>query len=101
MRGAYGIFFESLNTEIIQNTGQPFRYTFTISGPYTLTDPLRGQAPVPLTLNLKNPVFSGTQEISYVDPNLRNGYVQQFNFNVQHEIVRDLTVQVGYAVGKS
>ncbi len=99
VRGAYGIFYETVNADIIQNTGQPFRYTYTINAPYSLSDPLRGQAPIPLTLNLKNPTFSGTQELSYPDPALRSGYVQQFNLNVQREVVRNFMVQAGY-VGK-
>src|SRR5262249_15676980 len=50
-------------------------------------------------LNLKNPSFVGTQQIFYADPGLRTPYVEQFNLNVQRQVVKDLTVQVGY-VGK-
>ena len=99
MRGAYGVFFETINADIIQNTQQPFNYTFTIQAPFSLADPLRGQAPLPLTLNFKNPLFVGTQQIFYADPGLRTPYVEQFNLNVQHQVVKDFTVQVGY-VGK-
>jgi hypothetical protein len=99
VRGAYGVFFEQIGADIIQNTGQPFRYTFTYQTPFSLSDPLRGQAPIPVSVNLKDPQFTGLQQIFYPDPGLRTPYVQHVNLNVQREVVRDLVVQVGY-VGK-
>jgi outer membrane receptor protein involved in Fe transport len=99
LRGAYGIFYEAANADLIQNVGQPFRYTFTISTPASLTDPLAGQPPIPLAINLKNPVFTGTQDLAYPDSGFRSGYVQGFNLNLQRQVVKSLAVQVGY-VGK-
>ncbi len=99
VRAAYGFFYETINADIIQNTSQPYRYTFTINTPFSLTDPLRGQPPIPLSVNLTNPVFTGIQELFYPDVSLRTPYVQHFNLNVQHEVVKDLAVQVAY-VGK-
>jgi outer membrane receptor protein involved in Fe transport len=96
LRGAYGIFYETVNADIIQNTSQPYRYTFTINQPFSLADPLRGQPPIPLVLNLKNPAFIGLQQLFYPDPTLRSPYVQNFNLNLQREIVKDLAIQVGY-----
>ena len=96
VRAAYGIFYETVNSDIIQNTSQPYRYTFTINQPFSLTDPLRGQPAIPLTLNLKNPQFIGLQQLFYPDPSLRSPYVQNFNLNVQQEVVKDLVVQVGF-----
>ena len=99
MRGAYGIFFETVNADVIQNNSQPFRYAFTFQTPYSLVDPLRGQPAIPLSVNMKDPLFVGTQEIFYPDPGLRTPYVQHFNLNVQRQVLSDLAVQVGY-VGK-
>jgi len=99
VRGAYGFFYETINADVIQNTIQPYRYSFTINQPYSLVDPLRGQAAIPLVVNLKDPVFTGTPELFYPDSGMRTPYVQHFNLNVQREIVRDLAIQVGY-VGK-
>jgi outer membrane receptor protein involved in Fe transport len=96
LRGAYGIFYESTNADLIQNEGQPFRYTFTFQAPHSLADPLRGQAPIPMGVDLSNPRFVGVPQLSYPDPNLRTGYVQHFNLNLQREIIRDLVVQTGY-----
>ena len=50
---AFGIFYDRDRGDIIQNFSQPFRYTFTYNSPYSLSDPLRGQAPLPLTTNMQ------------------------------------------------
>ena len=47
-------------------------------------------------MNRTNPVFTGTQDLAFADPNFRTGYVQNFNLNVQRQLGRDLAVQVGY-----
>ncbi|MBL8293113.1 MAG: TonB-dependent receptor [Bryobacterales bacterium] len=99
IRGAYGFFYDTINSDVIQNTSQPYRYTFTIPTPFSLTDPLRGQPAIPLTIELTNPRFVGLQEIFYPDPALRSPYIQQFNFNIQREVVKDFVVQAAY-VGK-
>jgi hypothetical protein len=99
VRGAYGIFYDTINSDVIQNTSQPYRYTFTIPTPFSLTDPLRGQPSIPLTIDITNPRFVGLQQIFYPDPTLRSPYIQQFNLNVQREVAGDFAVQVAY-VGK-
>lgn len=96
VRGAYGIFYDSPNADIIQNVGQPWRYTFTINSPFSLADPLRGQPPIPLAVNRSNPIFTGVQDLAFADPNFRTGYVQNFNLNVQQQVGNNLAVQVGY-----
>jgi outer membrane receptor protein involved in Fe transport len=96
VRGGYGIFYESINADVIQNSSQPYRYSFTFPTPLSLTEPLLGQPEIPLTVDLDNPTFVGTQELFYPDANLRTPYVQHFNLNVQQEVARDLVVQVGY-----
>lgn len=96
LRGAYGIFYESPNADLIQNVGQPWRYTFTIPTPFSLTDPLRGQPAIPLGINRNDPVFTGIQDLAYPDPNFRTAYVQNYNLNIQRQVSKDLSVQVGY-----
>ncbi|MDZ4799908.1 MAG: carboxypeptidase regulatory-like domain-containing protein [Bryobacteraceae bacterium] len=96
LRGAYGIFYEGTTADIIQNTGQPWRYTFTIPTPFSLTDPLRGQTPIPAGLNRNNPIFTGIQDLAFADPNFRSGYVQNFNMNIQRQVGNNLAIQVGY-----
>src|SRR5260370_8721932 len=60
---------------------------------------VRGERSLSLVVNLKNSTFGGRQQIFYPDPGLRAPYVEQFNLNVQREVVKDLTVEVGY-IGK-
>jgi len=96
VRAAFGSFYETINADIIQNTSQPFNDTFTINTPFSLADPLRGQAQPPLFVNFTNPLFVGTQQVFNADPGLRTPYVEQLNLNVQRQIFKDLTLQVGY-----
>jgi hypothetical protein len=99
VRGGYGVFYEALNANMLLISGQPFRYVFSIVTPFSLTDPLQGQPPIPTTVNLSNPLFVGLQQIQFPSASLRTPYVQHFNLNVQHEVAKDLVIQVGY-VGK-
>ncbi len=99
VRGAYGIFYDPINANIIENSSQPFRYSYTFQTPFSLSDPLRGLPAIPLTLTLPNPLFVGVQQVFFPDANLRTPYVQQFNLNVQREISKNFSLQVGY-VGK-
>lgn len=99
LRGGYGIFYEAINADVIQNTGPPFRYNYTFQVPYSLTDPLRGQIAIPLGPNLTNPTFPGLQTLFYPDAGLRTPYFQHFNLNVQRQVLKDTVVEVGY-IGK-
>ncbi len=100
VRAAFGVFYDILNADAFDSSNnQPFRYQFTINTPPSLTDPLQGFPPLPLTVNRTDPMFVGLQTLWYRDPSVRSPYVEQFNFNVQQEIVKDLVVQAGY-VGK-
>jgi hypothetical protein len=96
LRGGVGMFYENIPADIIQNNGQPFRYAFTYNAPHSLADPLRGQPPIPLTTDLRNPSFVGTQAITYSDPGVRTPYVEQINLALQREVARDTVVQLAY-----
>jgi outer membrane receptor protein involved in Fe transport len=100
LRGGFGIFNNLIPAEIIQNpTTQPFVYTYTYNAPYSLSDPLRGLPPLPLTVDLANPTFIGLPAMKYPDPGVRTPYVEQFNLSVQREIIRDTVLEIAY-VGK-
>jgi outer membrane receptor protein involved in Fe transport len=99
VRGGFGFFYDMIPADIIQNFSQPFRYQFTYQTPYSLSDPLRGQAPLPLTTNITNPTFFGVPTTTYPDPGLRTPYVEQVNFSIQRELMRDTVVEAAY-VGK-
>jgi outer membrane receptor protein involved in Fe transport len=99
VRGAYGIFYDATNTQIIQNFLEPFRYSVYIKAPYSTTNALLGQPAVPIiaAVNTRNPVFTtGPQDLLWQDPTYVTPYVEHYNLNVQHEFTKDLMVQVGY-----
>ncbi|MGA2268000.1 MAG: carboxypeptidase regulatory-like domain-containing protein [Bryobacteraceae bacterium] len=99
VRGGFGFFYDLIPADLIQNFTQPFRNQFTYNTPYSLSDPLRGQGPLPLTTNVSNPTFFGVPTATFPDPGLRTPYVEQANLSVQREIVRGTVVEVAY-VGK-
>ena len=99
VRGGFGMFYDLISADIIQNFSQPFRYTFTYNTPYSLSDPLRGQPPLPLTTNVKDPIFFGLPQMNFPNPSIRTPYVEQVNLSVQRELVANTVVEVAY-VGK-
>jgi outer membrane receptor protein involved in Fe transport len=101
VRGGFGVFYDAITANIIQNGTQPFRYSYTINAPYSLSDPLRGLSPIPATINLNNPVFTTNPppQLTFPSPNLRTPYTMQYNLTVQRQIARDLVLEAAY-VGK-
>jgi outer membrane receptor protein involved in Fe transport len=101
VRGGFGIFYNAITSNIIQNGTQPFRYSYTINAPYSLTDPLRGVAPIPAGLNLSNPTFTTNPppQLTYPNPDSATPYTMQYNLAVQREIVKRLVIEAAY-VGK-
>jgi outer membrane receptor protein involved in Fe transport len=99
LRGGYGIFYDLIPADIIQNFSQPFRNQFTYNTPYSLSDPLRGQPPIPLSTNLNNPSFFGLPSFVYPDPHLATPYIEQVNLSVQREVLRGTMIEIAY-VGK-
>ncbi len=53
IRGGVGVFYDAITANIIQNGTQPFRYSYTINAPYSLTDPLHGLPAIPTGVNLE------------------------------------------------
>jgi hypothetical protein len=98
VRGGYGIVFDAINADVMF-VSQPYRATYNIASPYSFTDPLRGQPPLPTTLNLQNPTFVGLQSLSFEDANMRSPYVEQTNFGFQLQLPQHLIAELNY-VGK-
>jgi hypothetical protein len=101
VRGGFGVFYDAITANIIQNGTQPFRYSYTINAPYSLADPLRGLAPIPATVNLSNPVFTTNPppQLTFPDPHMRTPYTMQYNLTVQRQVVKDTVIEAAY-VGK-
>ena len=101
LRGGYGIFYDLIPADIIQNFMQPFRNTFAVTLPYSLSDPLRGQPALPLSTNLTSPTFINNPPPTFVYPDrtVATPYVEQVNLSIQREVVRGTLLEVAY-VGK-
>jgi hypothetical protein len=107
IRGGYGIFNDTPRLVVynIFPGRQPFSVGTTVTNPYSLTDPYRGQQNVVnALLNYVNGVPPGTTSFQFVTPVLvssisqgfTNGYVQQWNFNIQREVVKDFVATAAY-----
>jgi hypothetical protein len=77
---------------------QPFIVDITLNGTQNLVDPWAsyGGSPYPYTLSAKNPIFVTPITQNYIGENSGTPYVQQYNFTVQQQIGRTMSLQVGY-----
>ena len=106
VRGGYGIFFNAPGAITLANAieAPPFE-TQLVFTPNTFTNPYAGTGysdpfPYPYLNPTSNPLWPFPAQFYSPDPNLKNAFTQQYNFNVQHEFPKDYMVQVGY-VGSS
>jgi hypothetical protein len=101
IRGGFGVFYNAITANIIQNGTQPFRYSYTINAPYSLSDPLRGYGAIPDYVTAVNPVFTTNPvpQLVYPSPNTTSPYSLQYNLTLQRQISSDLMVEAAY-VGK-
>jgi hypothetical protein len=96
VRGGAGIFYDAINADIIQNTGQPFQYSYTFSNVYSFTNPLQGQPTIPTSVNLANPQFVGLPTLKFPDAKLTSPYIMQFNFGYQEALPKQVFYEVDY-----
>jgi hypothetical protein len=102
IRGGYGMFYNGPGAIVIADLieAPPFETQLTFA-PNTFTDPYTGTGytnpfPYPYRNPGKNPLWPFPAQFYTVDPHMRNAYIQQYNFNVQHEFPRDFMLQAGY-----
>ncbi len=99
IRGAYAIFYDYTGAIVSATVNQTLPYVLPISldAPPSFSNPWQGrQDPYPHRLNRANPVFIYPVQAYSVSKDFRDGYIQQFNLNVQHQFGSDWVVQVGY-----
>jgi hypothetical protein len=99
IRGGYGIFYTYSGAIISSTVNQtpPYILPLSFPSPYSLADPYRGRVnPFPYVVDTSNPRYVYPTQQYSVDPDFKNGYVQQFNLNVQHQFGSDLVIQTGY-----
>lgn len=103
IRGNYGVFYDR-NIGAVVNTvdgSTPgFSQGVTVF-PNTSTTDVRVNDGVPLPQQpaapiLTLPVTNRTSSLVLFNPNLRNGYVHQFGLSVQHQVLRNTVLEVGY-----
>jgi hypothetical protein len=109
VRGAYGIFYETPAIHQLSAfaSTQPFSAQVQVNQPFSFSDPYRGQIdPFPYTQPTSQQdraTFQFLQPASVgetLDPNLVDGYMQQWNLNIQRETVQGIVVTAGYVGSK-
>ncbi len=99
LRGGYGIMARGQAGIAIQHAYEmpPFQRVVLLTPPASLSYPY-GNAPdpFPYSVNTANPSFAYPIQAFSIDNTFRDANIQQFNFNVQHQVGADLFVQVGY-----
>ncbi len=103
VRGGYGIYYQSVPYNIWREAGRqvPFRaLSIDIPVPPSFADPYGGRPLVPFippsgselsTYRLPRPVTT-----QLIDPRIRTGYTQSWNFTVEREVVADTSLSVSY-----
>ncbi|MFB3829257.1 MAG: carboxypeptidase regulatory-like domain-containing protein [Bryobacteraceae bacterium] len=100
IRAGYG-FFYSVPSETFANSmqGQPFLADVTVFGTPNLVDPwanVPGGSPFPYKFDRSNPLFSLPVTASWLNGELATPYVQQYNFTVEQQLMKDLSLQAAY-----
>jgi hypothetical protein len=108
IRGGYGIFYDMERPIAIGQftSQQPWNLSVQLFNPPSLSNPYSGRVnPFPWT-----PPVTPSEQRSYafqlpiiadvINPQFKSAYVQQWNFSIQHESVRDFVGMVAYAGSK-
>src|ERR1035438_6887485 len=101
VRAAGGLFYGSVSGNEWNSTSnyQPFAVREQFSNVQSLTNPyglLPGGDPFPYSYNPNSPQFILPAAIYGIAPKYRWPFTYQFNFSVQRQIVKDLTVTAAY-----
>ena len=100
IRAGYGVFYGVGMVNLVSNLqNQPFIVDITLNGTRNLADPwasVGAASPYPYTLNTQHPIFSYPISQNYLGENSGTPYVQQYNFMVQQQIGRTMSLQAGY-----
>src|SRR5581483_4681619 len=104
VRTAYGIFYD-LAMSIINNrvgSGEPFIHAVSLNGPLPLSDPYQGGLILNPTPIVPDKNFTFTRYTTWALPakDMPSGYMQNWNFIVERQILPDLLARVGYVGSK-
>ena len=99
LRTGYGISytFSLFNALQDMQVSTPFAYQDTVRNT-TLEDPYApiGGSPFPFSKDRANLKFPAQSNYGFQDPNMRSGYVQQYNFSIQRQMAGDWTLETAY-----
>jgi hypothetical protein len=100
IRGGYGIFYDSLNANLV-GVGQPYHYSAFYQSPAGgLSQPLLGDPDIPADYAKGAPLqFTLPYSINFADSHLSNPYTEAVNFGFQQHIGKGATLEMNY-VGK-
>jgi hypothetical protein len=108
LRGGYGIYYDQLSGDLVEQTvGQPpFSFKQSFSGAQNAAATFQQPYVPVLPPDSSFPVFlprtpDGGLSLAAVGRHLTSPYVQQYDFNLQYEVTRDLVWQVGYVGAKT
>jgi len=99
IRGAYGVFFVPEYAFYIDRMYEnpPNQAGILLSSPPSMFNPFLGRTdPFPYVADPNHPVFVTPIEAFTPNANVRDGYTQQYNFNIQHQFGADLLLQAGF-----
>ena len=107
IRGGYGIFNDRIvgaATSSVDGATPGFSQSVNVY-PNSAGSDVRAGAGIPTTPQPAAPVLTLPATRSFttldlVDPNLKNGYVQQWNLNVQRQIAKNTILDVGYVANR-
>jgi hypothetical protein len=101
IRGGYGVFFDYPNA-IINNrfaSNIPFVVRVDVQNPTSLQNPWTASQPNPFPVDVPVPsgfVFPRPATAVTYDDNFTNGYLQQWNLTVEHQIARNWLARASY-----
>ena len=101
IRGGWGLFYDAFSQDIFLGH-LPWNCVFCPGPAYPGSSLLFGSA-TQAPLNANTPVYSGfgpNSDFFAADPGLRTPYVQNFNLNLQQQIVPKAVLQIGYVGSK-
>lgn len=97
VRAGYGVYYAvGFANWVSSLQGQPFLLDTTVFGTTNLVQPYPNGSPFPYTLDPANPIFTLPISANYMSENFRTPYVQQYNFSVEQQLRRDLSMTLAY-----
>lgn len=100
IRAGWGIFYAAAYEGFTNSMrGQPFIADVTVFGTPNLIDPwanVPGGSPFPYKFDRSNPLYTLPISANSMSPDLTTPYVQHYNFTIERQLRKDLSLQATY-----